>query len=414
MGDFAQYLAVTGPSYRNYTDIVAFHYYGANPETVLDTHYDLQELLQTYGLSDMPIMNTEAGYATSDILATSIPPIVSSVTFPGWLARAYIWGAFVGVQRFLYYSYDGFSGLFSALNTGTYNPAGRAQVQIGQWLQGATFGDCYNTGNYSFYCDVERTSNGLAHLVWNSTDVAASFSIPSTWAPVVEAETLAGARYSVVGSTSQAISGFPILVKPNSRDWVYDSRDAVATYYRVAPAACNLPGTYSAQVLADAPRAYYKMRPPSGTAIADSSGFGNNASISGSVASPQNVSGALYRADDGALNFNAGNVAVANGVQAPVGVNPWGGNFSIEFWANIDQFTGQPEQIAVVQESYLTNGFRMGFGNNKKRMEFWTTESGGSIDLLQTADLATGAWNHFVLTHDAVAATFSLYVNGLS
>jgi len=62
-----------------------------------------------------------------------------------------------------------------------------------------------------------------------------------------------------------------------------------------------------------------------------------------------------------------------------------------------------------MQENYLVSGFRLGFSNGGAPM-FWTTQSGGTLQLTSSQLFALNQWSHLVVTYDNQQAF--LYLNG--
>jgi len=86
------------------------------------------------------------------------------------------------------------------------------------------------------------------------------------------------------------------------------------------------------------------------------------------------------------------------------------GTFSISLWMSPDTLASTWRRGIIVQENYLTSGYRLGFYNGGQPM-FWTTQSGGSLQLNSSQNLALNAWNHLVITYNAQQAY--IYLNGV-
>lgn len=85
------------------------------------------------------------------------------------------------------------------------------------------------------------------------------------------------------------------------------------------------------------------------------------------------------------------------------------GTFSISAWVHPNTLSSAWRRGIIVQENYLTSGFRLGFANGGTPM-FWTTQSGGTLELTSSEPLTVDQWNYLVVTYDNQQA--SLYVNG--
>ena len=86
------------------------------------------------------------------------------------------------------------------------------------------------------------------------------------------------------------------------------------------------------------------------------------------------------------------------------------GIFSISIWVNPDTLMSSWRRGIIVQENYLTSGYRLGFYNGGQPM-FWTTQSGGSLQLNSSQNLIVNSWNHIVVTYDNQQA--NIYKDGI-
>lgn len=85
------------------------------------------------------------------------------------------------------------------------------------------------------------------------------------------------------------------------------------------------------------------------------------------------------------------------------------GTFSISVWVNPNTFSGTWRRGIMRQESYLTSGYRFGFSTAGQPL-FWTTQSGGTLNLSGSVNLTLNQWNHLVVTYNNQQAY--LYLNG--
>ena len=86
------------------------------------------------------------------------------------------------------------------------------------------------------------------------------------------------------------------------------------------------------------------------------------------------------------------------------------GDFSISAWIKADSFDQAPQNMIAYNESYKNSGFRLGVSRGGK-VSFWTTESGGSINV-STPPITPGSWNYVTVTYDATTTTSNIYLNG--
>jgi hypothetical protein len=161
-------------------------------------------------------------------------------------------------------------------------------------------------------------------------------------------------------------------------------------------------GSYSAEVLADAPSAYYRMGEPSGPVV-DTMG-GLSGAVSGTVT--RDVAGALVGEDDGAIDFDGstGGVVVPHQSQLNLGNGP----FTLEAWLdpdamNVGQVYTFISKMSVAYGSYqlaLFNGYII------------TVKTGTAIGTTSSVVLThTGGQYHVVWTHEP--GVDHLYVNGV-
>jgi hypothetical protein len=174
--------------------------------------------------------------------------------------------------------------------------------------------------------------------------------------------------------------------------------------------------SYQEAVLADQPLAYYRFEETAGAVAVDSSGHGNDCTyrVNGGTIDYA-VAGALPDPSNHAIGF-AGLGNPGGGTEAyarfPSTVYPWSGDFTIELW--IAPGMSPPmnwDNSLVVSEVYPTSGFRTGWTVDLLP-ELWTTESGGTADLLAATPMLAGAWNHLAFTKHGASVT--IYLDGAS
>jgi hypothetical protein len=187
----SSYLAAGGGAYA---DIMAFHGYTSSaPETIISLINNYKNVYATYGQSSKPIWDTEAMDLT-----TSSPTLQAN-----FLAVYYLLHWNTGVERFYWYAWDGDQGQEWFYNTGI-NAAGTSNIQIRNWMLGATPGSLSQNGTvYSLHL----TNNGQTTLVvWNSAG-ASSYSTGS----YTQYTDLSGVTHSISGGTV-SIGKAPILL----------------------------------------------------------------------------------------------------------------------------------------------------------------------------------------------------------
>ena len=186
IGWLNSYLTAAGAPY-SYADIATFHGYqspGSQPETIVSGVQLLQQTLATYGLSDLPLWNTEADWKSN----TSFDQDQQA----SWLIRYHAIQAALGVSRFVWYSYDncGWGTLFSSPlcatlyqttvegTPGQLTEAGTAYSTIENWFIGANFAQCLQYENGLWACELQRSGGYDAWMLWSSTGANISIQVP--------------------------------------------------------------------------------------------------------------------------------------------------------------------------------------------------------------------------------------------
>lgn len=83
---------------------------------------------------------------------------------------------------------------------------------------------------------------------------------------------------------------------------------------------------------------------------------------------------------------------------------------TISIWLNSQQLQTSSQIVFMQNENYLVSGFRFGI-NPSNKISFWTTQEGGSIDLV-SSNLIVNTWYNIVVTYNGIGG--SIYVNGLN
>ena len=138
-----------------------------------------------------------------------------------------------------------------------------------------------------------------------------------------------------------------------------------------------------------------------GTTWTDLSGSGNNGTLLNGVT--------FVNSNSGSLNFNGINsyVAVASTAALNFSTN---GNFTISVWINPATIASSWRRGIIMQESYLTSGYRFGINGSGAPM-FWTDQSGGTLSFSSSQTLVANQWAQVVATYNNQQAY--IYVNGI-
>ena len=132
---------------------VAYHYYADGDRGFIELHRDIRATMARHGLSQLPLYNTESGFA-------AIGDGNDAATL---LARSMVLGAFLGVDRFYQYAWDnGRSGMLSA-GTLQATPSAAAFAAVRRWLVGTTLQGCRREPAGAVRCEGSR--NGAQLLI---------------------------------------------------------------------------------------------------------------------------------------------------------------------------------------------------------------------------------------------------------
>jgi PKD repeat protein len=162
-------------------------------------------------------------------------------------------------------------------------------------------------------------------------------------------------------------------------------------------------GGYSTEVLADSPRAYWRLGEASGTTAADASGNGRVGSY---LNTPTlGVAGALASDTNTAVGFNGTNEYVSVPYQAPL--NP--AQMTVEAWAY--PTGGQGTNRSIVTSRDYSPGNARGYilyASSANTWQFWL--GNGDWAVVYGPPIVLNQWTHLVGTYDGTTAR--LYVNG--
>lgn len=219
------YLKVGG---GQWADVIGYHYYVTPPEKTIPITTELRALLDSYGLSNKPIWNTEMGYQFMridlGIVPTSAPKghwqdIHDYWTGAGYVARALILAAANGIERVYWFNWDGepphptmglagFAGRNPTLMTMAYKT-------VYDWLVGSSVKDCNRSSSGVWSCSIEQgLRKGM--LVWAEKGSAVW---SSTSFPAVAYEQVGRADTAVSQGQGIVVTTLPILVKGESLRW---------------------------------------------------------------------------------------------------------------------------------------------------------------------------------------------------
>ncbi len=152
----------------NYVDVLAFHgYWSGTAEDLVPVLANLRAVMSANNVASKPLWDTEA-----DWYAYNPPTDLSQQA--AFLMKYYLLHWSLGVDRFIWYEYDG--GVFGALWNPTSGilPAGVAYGQAKNWLLGADLATaCIADSSSTYTCDLTRSNGYRARVIWNSTNTFA-------------------------------------------------------------------------------------------------------------------------------------------------------------------------------------------------------------------------------------------------
>jgi hypothetical protein len=202
-----------------YADFIGFHGYvePTDPvEDVLTTAETIEPAVAAAGFSSTPIWDTEIGFPTANVCDPD--------SQAGWLAKAYLLQAGLGIQRVAWFEYGAVNVGTLTLPSGAEDTAGTDYTNLYNWLEGATpTGTCSSSGNSGtiWSCGFTLANQAQAMAVWDSSQSCTQannaenctfspFNVPTSpsFSSYLD---LQGGTHSVSGATVQ-IGIEPILL----------------------------------------------------------------------------------------------------------------------------------------------------------------------------------------------------------
>lgn len=216
-----------------YIDAVAFHLYlnrSLKPEPMTDLIAEIQSALKQYGYKNLPIWNTESGYIVG-LPSSTVRPMtkqgfLSRVLVEqeamGYMARAMIIGAWLGLERFYWFAWDSSSmGMLDLGKPRLPNGMARGYNGLFRWLVNVDLTECKRRASGLWRCALrDVVSNRAAVIYWSDSGVQ-EVLVPASGGSVTE--TLDGKAEIIDGAAGDwikvTVDGTPILVAPGAAYW---------------------------------------------------------------------------------------------------------------------------------------------------------------------------------------------------
>jgi hypothetical protein len=197
-----KYLAGGG---GEYADIISFHgYCNDQAESIVSVVSHYQEVMRAHGQNSKQLWDTEADWA-----GDPDDELYGNENRAAFLAKYYFLQWSEGVNRFVWYAYDGGSwgGLWSPGSPANPDVASYSIVQ--QWMVGASMGSgCAPDASGTWSCTLNRAGGYQALVLWNS-DKTVSYRVPEQY---TEVRNLSGNVQPLAGGKLQ-VGDSPVLVE---------------------------------------------------------------------------------------------------------------------------------------------------------------------------------------------------------
>jgi polysaccharide biosynthesis protein PslG len=152
-----------------YVDIIAFHgYWSSTAEDIGNVVRSYRNVMKAHHVAAKPLWDTEASWAGRNGGIGGLTDISQRAAF---LAKYYILHWSLGVQRLVWYAYDGQSiwGQLWDSSAGLHGD-GIAYREIYRWMVGASLrAPCSKDQDSTWICNLDRPNGYKAQVLWNST-----------------------------------------------------------------------------------------------------------------------------------------------------------------------------------------------------------------------------------------------------
>ena len=196
------YMAAGGGTYA---DIVTFHSYLYNaPEAVIPLVDNMRSVQAKYGLSALPLWDTEHSWGDS-----TWPMGGDQDQQSAWLARFQVLSYLKGIQRSFWYGWEHFNwGTLYDRNTHQILKPGIAYREVYNWMIGATIAP-YTVSGTVYQCNISRANGYQAKMVW-STGSAVNYTVPSGY---IRMRTIDAQSSTITGGQTISVGMKPVLIE---------------------------------------------------------------------------------------------------------------------------------------------------------------------------------------------------------
>lgn len=208
-----RFLAAGG---KDFSDIVAFHFYAWTPEMMLQRIQAVQQIMRKQGVGDKELWNTEQGYEVVGPGARVPGNLGYEVhdieTEAAYIPRSFVLAAAARVKRFYFYSWERLLAEKETMPTMAANALG---VTV-RWLKGTAVDTCATEDDAVWVCSLGRGER-KAWMVWNAHGES-DWTVPKDWE--VTAFESADGRAGRIQNSVIKLGQTPLLLKRESLVWM--------------------------------------------------------------------------------------------------------------------------------------------------------------------------------------------------
>lgn len=208
-----RFLAAGG---KDFSDIVAFHFYALTPEKMLQKIQVVQQIMRKQGVWDKELWNTEQSYdvvgPTANIPGNIGDEVRDIETLAAYIPRSFVLAAAAGVKRFYFYSWERLLAEKETVPTVAANALG---VTV-RWLKGTSVDSCVSEDGAVWVCSLGRGGR-KAWMVWN-TSGESDWTAPKDWE--VTAFESADGRAGRIHNGVIRLGQTPLLLKREPLIWM--------------------------------------------------------------------------------------------------------------------------------------------------------------------------------------------------